>query len=115
MRERELLELCVELAGYPMRAVPLNKLDAGFMQYTGPCLYAGIRVIAASVTPEYSVYDGRDTTGALVDFGQFSAQTMTYGSVLTEPVLCVVGLYVDLTGAASAGSVHMLPLDRRYR
>lgn len=98
-------------AQLPAKPVPLLASSGNVLAYSGRCIYLGINLINSATTAgRVVVYDGLDTTGAVVDLGAVAASGVLSANTAAAGVFCEMGITVALTSIVVTGSVLVVPL-----
>ncbi len=70
----------------------------------GPCIVYGF-VATAGTTPTIAMYDGTNTSGALI-YGSGATETASTIKAFPCAVECATGLYIDVGGTSPAFTVY---------
>jgi hypothetical protein len=88
--------------GTLVEVTPYVQKTATGIVFSGACEYAGYDVVAVTASPTITIYDGTDTSGAVI----LPATTMTVGRFeRTFKLQLLVGCYIVISGTAT---VNML-------
>lgn len=98
-------------AQLPAKPVPLLASSGNVVAFSGRCIYLGTNLINSATTAgRVVVYDGLDTTGAVIDLAQVAASQVLPSRIGSPGVLCELGVTVALTSIVVTGAVLVIPL-----